>query len=117
MKQFNGYQGVFVHVNNCLYVSNYHELSRLAFIIINPTSPHQLEFYEKTSTGTSHFCYGLFRMGALISLTSLTQLTQMSEMMKRRLEMMRLKFLRMRVINQRKKSRKVITMERKAMRR
>lgn len=56
-------------------------------------------------------------MGALISLTSLTQLTQMSEMMKRRLEMMRLKFLRMRVINQRKKLRKVIAMERKAMRR
>ena len=54
-------------------------------------------------------------MGALISLTSLTQLTQMSEMMKR-LEMMRLKFLRMRVINQRKKLRKVIAMERKAMR-
>ena len=62
------------------------------------------------------FFFGLFRMGALISLTSLTQLTQMSEMMKRRLEMMRLKFLRMRVINQRKKLRKVIAMERKAMR-
>ena len=55
VKQFNGYQGVFLHVNNCLYVSNYHELSRLTFIIINPTSPHQLEFYEKTSTGSPHF--------------------------------------------------------------
>ena len=54
-------------------------------------------------------------MGALISLTQLI-LMMMSTMMKRRPEMMRLKFLRMRVINQRKKLRKVIAMEREAMR-
>ena len=43
----------------------------------------------------------LFRMGALKILTTMTQV-----MMKRTLEIMRLKFLRMRVIKQRKKSRR-----------
>ena len=53
-------------------------------------------------------------MGALQSLTSLTQMMK-SMMIKRRLEVIRLKFLKMRVMKQRKKLRRVIAMERKAM--